>query len=75
VSVCDVSNVSTTIDPYWDISLDLGPPDFEGLLFLIIIIIIIIITAFVWRHKVRRYRGAVSRHLVVFNNDNLVKSS
>lgn len=23
-------NVSTTIDPYWDISLDLGPPVFEG---------------------------------------------
>ena len=26
----DYSNVSTTIDPFWDISLDLGPPDAEG---------------------------------------------
>jgi len=24
------SNVSTTIDPFWDISLDLGPPDSEA---------------------------------------------
>jgi len=32
LSVCHISNVSTTIDPYWDISLDLGPPDFEGML-------------------------------------------
>jgi len=30
VHLCVASNVSTTIDPFWDISLDLGPPDFEG---------------------------------------------
>jgi len=30
VCLCLTSNVSTTIDPFWDISLDLGPPDFEG---------------------------------------------
>ena len=31
LAVCLCRNVSTTIDPFWDISLDLGPPDFEGL--------------------------------------------
>jgi len=30
VNVFVASNVSTTIDPFWDISLDLGPPDFQG---------------------------------------------
>ena len=35
--VVDCSNVSTTIDPFWDISLDLGPTEAETGTFLFLV--------------------------------------
>ena len=35
--VLDCSNVSTTIDPFWDISLDLGPTEAETGTFLFLV--------------------------------------